>query len=55
MQTTLSNYEASFDLYVNKKEEELRQAHEETESLKAKNAELEKQLEKSEDMQMKIC
>ena len=55
MQTTLSNYEASFDLYVKKKEEELRQAHEETEALKAKNAELEKQLEKSEDIQMKIC
>ena len=55
MQTTLSNYEASFDLYVKKKEEELRQAHEETEALKAKNAELEKQLERSEDIQMKIC
>ena len=55
MQTTLSNYEASFDLYVKKKEEELRQAHEETEALKAKNAELEKQLEKSGDIQMKIC
>ena len=55
MQTTLSNYEASFDLYVKKKEEELRQAHEELETLKAKNAELEKQLEKSEDMQMKLC
>ena len=55
MQTTLSNYEASFDLYVKKKEEELRQAQEEAEALKAKNAELEKQLEKSEDIQMKIC
>lgn len=55
MQTTLSNYEASFDLYVKKKEEELRQAHEETEALKVRNAELEKQLEKSEDIQMKIC
>ena len=55
MQTTLSNYEASFDLYVKKKEEELRQAHEEAEALKARNAELEKQLEKSEDIQMKIC
>ena len=55
MQTTLSNYEASFDLYVKKKEEELRQAHEETEALKAKNAELEKRLEQSEDIQMKIC
>ena len=51
MQTTLSNYEASFDLYVKKKEEELRQAHEEMEALKAKNAEL----EKSDDIQMRIC
>lgn len=42
MKTTLSNYEASFDLYVKKKEEELRQAHEELETLKSKNAELEK-------------
>ena len=55
MQTTLSNYEASFDLYVKKKEEELRQAHEEVETLKAKNAELEKRLEQSENIQMKIC
>lgn len=42
MKTTLSNYEASFDLYAKKKEEELRQAHEELEALKSKNAELEK-------------
>ena len=55
MQTTLSNYEASFDIYSKQKEKELRQAHEETEALKAKIDELEKQLEKSEDMQMKIC
>ena len=55
MQITLSNYEASYNLYIKRKEEELRQAHEETESLKAKNAELEKQLEKTGDIQMKIC
>ncbi len=55
MQTTLSNYEAAFNQYVKDKEQELRQAQEETEAVKSKNADLEKQLALSGDVQMTIC
>lgn len=55
MKATLSNYESTFDMYVKNKEKELRQAHEETEAVKAKNSDLEKQLAKSGDVQMTIC
>lgn len=55
MKKTLSNYEATFDMYVKNKENELKQAYEETEAVKSKNADLEKQLARSGDIQMTIC
>lgn len=55
MQSTLSNYEATFDMYVKNKEKELRQAQEEAEAIRSKNADLEKQLALSGDVQMTIC
>ena len=55
MRSTLSNYEASFDLYVKKKEEELKQAHEEIEALKEKISKTEEQIGGSAGVQMTIC
>ena len=52
---TLSNYEDTFDMYVRNKTAELKQAQEEAEAAKARNAELEKQLAKVGDVQMKLC
>lgn len=52
---TLSNYEDTFDMYVRNKTAELKQALEEAEAVKAKNAELEKRLAKIGDVQMTIC
>lgn len=55
MRGTLENYETTFDMYVKKKEEELRRTQEELETLRARNSELEKGINQIGGVQMKIC